>query len=165
MSIHISHVDKYIDLPNKLELDNHRSHDQNKKTEIKEFGVIFSWSYCTPSRSIVIFSQPQAYPQKGINANLVLAYSTFRSRDLQLLNFAWTDLPSRVFFTISSDVQTILGGGRCEISHITHLAIIFRCRPWASPLFNQHLIISQFETSSNMYGIQLYYQRIPEYVT
>ena len=59
---------------NQPELSNHRSRDQNKKTEIKEFGVVFSWSYCTPSRSIIIFSQPQAYPQKGVNANPVLFF-------------------------------------------------------------------------------------------
>ena len=40
--------------------------------------VIFSCSYCTPSRSIIIFSQPPAYPPKGVNANPVLTYGRNR---------------------------------------------------------------------------------------
>ena len=40
--------------------------------------VFFSCSYCTPSRSIIIFSQPRAYPPKGVNANPVLTYGRNR---------------------------------------------------------------------------------------
>ena len=34
----------------------------------KEFGLFFSLSYCTPSPSMIVFCQPQAYPQKGVKA-------------------------------------------------------------------------------------------------
>ena len=56
-----------------------RSRDRNKKTEIKEFGVIFLWSYCTSSQSIIIFSQPQAYckPRISIFDFLVIGTKIF----------------------------------------------------------------------------------------
>ena len=37
---------------------------------ISEKGIrLFSWSYCTPPESIIVFSQAQAYPPKGVNTS------------------------------------------------------------------------------------------------
>ena len=36
--------------------------------------AFFLWNYCMTSRRMIIFSKPQAYPQKVVNANPVLVY-------------------------------------------------------------------------------------------
>ena len=55
--------------------------------------VIFSCSYCTPAQSIIIFSQPQAYPPTGVNVNPVLSYGRNRKNPRYMVIVPWAQFP------------------------------------------------------------------------